>query len=82
MKILSHEFRASNLLNDMCYINANSQQANARVPLTCLIKFLGFKILCVSFLNLKKNSLAHGPTIEGMYKQSANIIPNLKTLCH
>lgn len=46
--MLSHEFRALEIFNDILFVLRKMEGYKIKVPLSCTVEHFGFKVLCIA----------------------------------
>ncbi|KRX09278.1 hypothetical protein PPERSA_05947 [Pseudocohnilembus persalinus] len=81
-KMISHEFRTLEILSDVLFLLRKEQNYNLKVPLSCTVEYMGFKILCISIPPLEDSyqSLVQGLRPNGLFKINENLKDKLQIL--
>lgn len=82
-KMLQHEFNAFDVLNDIVLVCKQESNQQMKVPLCCLVKYLGFTVLCIAKPPIAEvHSLVQGPDKQGNYIEVAYLKPLLEEIAY
>ena len=57
-------------MNDLLYTAKNEQKLKYRVPLSCKVDYLGYKVFCQADPPLGSDTLVYGPTFNNYFKHN------------
>jgi hypothetical protein len=81
---MQNEFKAMNYMNDVCYnIRQIDKNFRIKVPLACIIEYLGFKALVIAKppTNYDDSTLAQGPVaLDGSFRQAIKLEKEINML--